>query len=364
MAFIQAAASITGRNEEVLSADNTIPERHIIIETLRKAATLIGLNAPVIATLDAMLSCLPPRRSHHTVFASNATLTFRRNGISDRTIRRHAAILQDVGLLIRRDSPNKKRFTRHNSHEGKSLRFGFDLSPLFQRLPEIASIAADATQEEERKTYLRAKIRCLANEILRKDPENPVAANALRALRRKLSLCDCEELMNSFASDKIAAERPMDMVVSGTTTMATKDGQNVRHHHKSNKEHIDRRSRSHVENRSTTAASKPLSVPELIAACPDAVGFSLRPIETINHVVTHARTLAPMIGIDQRNYQAAEHNLGVVETAATIWALIQLQPRIQKLGAYFRAITSGSKSAEFDPTLLVRRLARTQKQAA
>ena len=154
MAFRQAAASLGARNNEVLSADNAIPERHIIITTLRNAAPLMGLKASVIATLDAMLSCLPPKRNHHTVFASNLTLTFRRNGISDRTIRRHAAVLQELGLLIRRDSPNKKRFSRHNSHEGKSLRFGFDLSPLFERLQEIASHAAEAVQIKELLDYL------------------------------------------------------------------------------------------------------------------------------------------------------------------------------------------------------------------
>ena len=127
MAFIQATAPTGLRTSELLSADNSIPERHIVIETLRNAAPRLGLSASVIATLDAMLSCLAPKRNHHTVFASNATLTFRRNGISERTIRRHAATLQELGLLVRRDSPNRKRYTKHSRNEGKALRFGFDL---------------------------------------------------------------------------------------------------------------------------------------------------------------------------------------------------------------------------------------------
>ena len=129
MAFTQATAPTGLRSSEILSADNSIPDRHIVVATLRNAAPRIGLSASVISTLDAMLSCLAPKRNHHIVFASNATLTFRRNGISDRTIRRHAATLQDIGLLVRRDSPNRKRFTKHNRHEGKALRFGLTYHP-------------------------------------------------------------------------------------------------------------------------------------------------------------------------------------------------------------------------------------------
>ena len=38
----------------------------------------------------------------------------------------------------RNDSPNRKRFARSNPREGTALRFGFDLTPLFDRLAEIA----------------------------------------------------------------------------------------------------------------------------------------------------------------------------------------------------------------------------------
>ena len=234
MAFRQAAASLGARNNEVLSADNAIPERHIIITTLRNAAPLMGLKASVIATLDAMLSCLPPKRNHHTVFASNLTLTFRRNGISDRTIRRHAAVLQELGLLIRRDSPNKKRFSRHNSHEGISLRFGFDLSPLFERLQDIATHAAKALQIRERLDYLRVKVRSAANAALQIDPEHPDAINAMRALRRNLSLEQCEDLMGKLAANGTNVQETDTQTPFEAPKMAGNDGQNVRHHHRSN----------------------------------------------------------------------------------------------------------------------------------
>ncbi|MFC4670588.1 plasmid replication protein RepC [Seohaeicola nanhaiensis] len=362
MAFIQASASVGERSGRLLSADNHRPERHIIIDTLRQAAPLMGLKAPVIATLDAMLSCLPPTRQHNTVFASNATLAFRRNGISDRTIRRHAAILQELGLLVRRDSSNRKRFSRQNVTEGTALRFGFDLTPLFQRIAELAELAAQAVRENDQIAYLKAKIRAAANAILQAEPDSIDATMAIRALRRNLSLDDCYNLLGSLDFEAVEAEQPCDKTDAKQEKMSGNDGQNVRHHHNSNKEHIDFKERHQSKAHPSDQQPIHLSVPEILSACPEAAQFSLTPVKTMADVVSHARSLAPMLGIDSRNYQDAQENLGIEGTALTVWAIMQFHEQIQKVGAYFRSITSGKKSPDFVPEQLIRRLSRTQPQ--
>ncbi len=361
MAFTQATAPIGSRTSELLSADNGIPERHIVVAALRNAAPLLGLSASVISTLDAMLSCLAPKRNHHTVFASNATLTFRLNGISDRTIRRHAAALQEIGLLVRRDSPNGKRFTKHNSHEGKALRFGFDLSPLFEHLHEIAGMAAEVLRERERIDYLRCKIRAAANYSLQRDPNDEMALNTLRVLRRKLSLSDCEQLLEQQTTTTVEAESADDLVDNSTAIMSANDGQSVRHHHRSNKEDIDKE-RTPTKDQDPSA-EKPITIQEILAACPEAAQFSLRKIETVHDVVAHARTLAPMIGISTQSYEAAQERLGALRAAATVWAIMQFHEKIKTVGAYFRSITTGAKSSDFSPEKLVRRLAISQSHA-
>ena len=359
MAFIQAAAPIGLRTSELLSADNSIPERHIVVETLRNAAPLLGLSASVITTLDAMLSCLAPKRNHHTVFASNATLTFRRNGISDRTIRRHVASLQEVGLLIRRDSPNRKRFTKHNTHEGKALRFGFDLTPLFTRLHEIAAMAAAVLKEREQIDYLRAKIRSAANLALQSNPNDEFAINTLRMLRRKLTLGACEQLLELQPKHMETAEADDDRKACSTTSMTANDGQNVRHYHNSNKEIIDKEETKAKPAQKKQTPENPLTVQELVHACPEAAQFSLNPVETVQDVVAHARTLAPRIGINAHSYEAAQARLGPLRTAATVWGMMQFHEKIKSVGAYFRSITTGAKSEGFNPEDLIRRLAKS-----
>lgn len=347
MAFIPATASFGERAIPVLSADNPTSDRHIVIDLLRKAAPLIGLTPPVIATLDAMISCLPPKRNHHTVFASNATLTFRRNGISDRTIRRHVLVLQEAGLLTRHDSPNRKRFTKTNSQAGTMLRFGFDLSPLYEQLPQIAALAADAAAQQEQIAYIKTKIRAVANELLNQDPSHPDGTEALRLLRRKLTMEACENLLAELETTPLPAEHTN----TQTIKMSDTDSQNVRHHHNSNKEHIDK------EEPPAHTDQHPLSVTELLASCPEAGQYALRKIESFVDVIAHARTLAPMIGIDDRTYQTAQDRIGPLATATTIWAMMQFYDRIKKAAAYFRALTVGSKSEGFDPVRLIRQLA-------
>lgn len=357
MAFIKATAPGGARPRDLLSADNDLPERHIVIDTIRTAAPRLGLTASVIATLDAMLSCLAPKRNHHTVFASNATLTFRRNGVSDRTIRRHAAVLEEGGFLKRQDSANKKRFTKHSAREGMTLRFGFDLSPLFDQLQKIAQIAAEVMQEKEQINYLRCKIRTAANYTLRREPQDEMATAALKMLRRKLTVNDYQNLLEKLQATPVEAEVESNVANEGATFMTASDSQNVRHHHRSNKEHIDKKAKTDSDKPIHQRNSKPITMKELLAACPAALQFSPTPIETEYDAIKHARILAPMMGITNQCYQAAQERLGSFNTAATVWAVMQIQDRVKSMGAYFRTITTGSKSCDFDPQKLLRRLA-------
>ena len=363
MAFTQATAPTGLRTSRGLSADNSIPERHIVVATIRTAAPRLGLSSSVISTLEAMLSCLAPKRNHHTVFASNVTLSFRRNGISDRTIRRHAATLQEIGLLVRHDSPNRKRFSRHSGDGGKALRFGFDLSPVFDRLHEIAAMAADVMREKEQIGYLRTKIRAVANASLLDNPDDDIALDILRTLRRKLTLQDCEHILAELEVSDVNAEACGDQRPEITISLADSDGQIVRHHHKSTKEHIDKEKGAPKKETSFATSDAPITIEELLSACPEATVLSLKKIETAQDVIAHARTLAPMMGITIKNYDAAHHRLGAIRAAATVWAIMQFHEKIKAVGAYFRSITTGSRSAEFSPEKLIRRLAAVQSHA-
>jgi replication initiation protein RepC len=356
MRFQHFTAPYGSRVTEVLPADNGRPDRFVLIETVRKASTALGLKAPIITTLDVLLSCLPPKRGHNFVFASNATIAFKRNGISDRTIRRHIAQLAETGLLVRSDSPNRKRFSKSDMSTGNVLRFGFDLSPLFESYEQVCAMAEDCAKQASHISFLRTKIRCAISRTMELGGSCVDAENALRALRRKLSAEELYSLLNSLVSVEENQGTNAGAGQSTDVEMSATDGQNVRHHHNSKKELID----SDVPEKTKTRhpEEEPVSMGRLVDACSEAASYLQHPAESLSDVIGHARNLAPMMGIDSTAYRAAEDRLGELGTAVTVWGLLQLQGKIRQLGAYFRAITTGKRSSSFDPWAMIKRLVK------
>jgi replication initiation protein RepC len=359
MRFQHITAPLGSRSAEALPTTHSQPDRFSLIEVVRNASTVLGLKAPIIATLDALLSCLPPKRSHNFVFASNATIAFKRNGISDRTIRRHVAQLAEAGLLVRSDSPNRKRFSKSDMSTGSVLRFGFDLSPLFKSYDQICAVAEDCAKQASHISFLRTKVRCAIARTMELDGLSIDAENALRALRRKLTAEELYSILDDLVSVEENQGMDCSVEMSIEAEMSATDGQNVRHHHNSKKELID----SDVAEK-TEDFHQPhhqISIGSLVGACKEAASYLQRPAETLSDVIGHARTLAPMMGIDSTTYRAAEDRLGELRTAVTVWGLLQMQGKIRQLGAYFRAITTGKRSAAFDPWTMINTLVKQNR---
>ena len=356
MRFQHITAPLGSRSTEVVPAINSQPDRFSLIEVVRKASTTLGLKAPIIATLDALLSCLPPKRSHNFVFASNATIAFKRNGISDRTIRRHITQLVEAGLLVRSDSPNRKRFSKSDMSTGSVLRFGFDLSPLFKSYAQVCAMAENCAKQASHISFLRTKIRCAIARTRELDESSFDAENALRALRRKLSAEELYCILNSLVSVEENQGTNVGADMSTEVELSATDGQNVRHYHNSKKELIDSDVAEKTKN--GRPEGQQVSIRSLVDACDEAASYLQRPAESLSDVIGHARTLAPMMGIDSTAYHAAEDRLGEIGTAVTVWGLLQLQGKIRQIGAYFRAITTGKRSSSFDPWAMIKSLVK------
>jgi replication initiation protein RepC len=119
-----------------------------------EARSLLGVQDRTLAVLDALLSFHPVAELSSdramVVFPSNAQLSVRAHGIAGTTLRRHLAALVDAGLIIRRDSPNGKRYARKDRGGEIEMAFGFDLSPLHARAAELAMLAQQVADERAR----------------------------------------------------------------------------------------------------------------------------------------------------------------------------------------------------------------------
>ncbi|MBM3653226.1 MAG: replication initiation protein RepC, partial [Alphaproteobacteria bacterium] len=101
------------------------------------------------------------------VFPSNRELSIRAHGMAPATLRRHLASLVEAGLIIRRDSPNGKRFARRGQGGEIAEAFGFDLTPLIARAAEIENLAEEVRAENRAIALLREKITIVRRDIVK-----------------------------------------------------------------------------------------------------------------------------------------------------------------------------------------------------
>ena len=162
-------------------ASETAVHKWRLYRALTEAKEPIGVTDRALSVLHALLSfhqetalTLPAGEkageadssgSGIVVFPSNRELSIRAHGMAPATLRRHLACLVDAGLIIRRDSPNGKRFARRGQGGAIEDAFGFDLSPLVARAEEIENLAEEVRAENRAMALLREKITLTRRDI-------------------------------------------------------------------------------------------------------------------------------------------------------------------------------------------------------
>lgn len=151
--------------------------RRDLMRALRATRRDLGLSTGDLLVLDALLSFLPCRNQATgadrpvspdmmlTVYAGNATVCDRANGMDERVLRRHLVRLETVGLVRRRLSATGKRFPLKSNGAVRDA-FGVDLTLLLERNQEIAERARRAAQEREEIRSLRAEALALRGQLL------------------------------------------------------------------------------------------------------------------------------------------------------------------------------------------------------
>ena len=163
-------------------ASETVVHKWRLFRALTEAKEPLGVTDRALSVLHALLSfhqetalTLPASNSKSgeadssgpgiVVFPSNKELSIRAHGMAPATLRRHLACLVDAGLIIRRDSPNGKRFARRGQGGAIEDAFGFDLTPLVARAEEIENLAEEVRAENRATALLREKITLTRRDI-------------------------------------------------------------------------------------------------------------------------------------------------------------------------------------------------------
>ena len=140
-----------------------------IYQAICAARPRLGVSERSLSVLNALLTFHPETaltgEEDLIVFPSNHLLSLRAHGMPASTLRRHLAVLVDAGLIVRRDSPNGKRYARKDGTGEIELAFGFDLSPLVVRSEEFESLAAAVETEARALKLVRERITLCRRDI-------------------------------------------------------------------------------------------------------------------------------------------------------------------------------------------------------
>tara|TARA_R110002049_G_scaffold34009_11_gene111459 strand:- start:154 stop:1257 length:1104 start_codon:yes stop_codon:yes gene_type:complete len=322
-----------------------------IFRALRDSHTQFGLRPSHMQTLQALLSFLKPGHGE-VVFASNAEICRRVGGIDERTLRRHIDRFLALGFITRQDSPNRKRY-RVRSSDGQCISYGLTLSPLFERADELLAIAQKLENMRRDCIFIRKQILTKLAHLEETNPDNVFTSAVRKALRRKLSIAEYRSLLSETESEYRLLSTAVD--APKTAFLPANDGQADRHLSKSEKEDKDIET---VDN-----DNKP-EVQTLTSVCREATAFAPKGLTTWKDVERHAETLAPMMGIHASTFDKAKIAIGPQKASCAIFIMLQLGKRIRNFGAYFHSITLGKRVHQFDPIVLLQRLANIENATA
>jgi replication initiation protein RepC len=347
---------------------------------------MVGERA--LAVLDALLSFHPETTlcgEGLVVFPSNQQLMLRAHGMAPATLRRALAALVDVGLIIRRDSPNGKRYARRSREGGVDHAFGFDLAPLVARAEEIERLAAEISAEQLALRLTRERISLYRRDIAKMiamglEEGVPADWEAIHALYRGLvtriprtaDRRTLEPLAGDLAllADEIASVLETHVK---TQNKSCNESPDERHIQNSNPESsIDlepafqgsqgRKSEPKLEPEippstkppevsrgqgKTPTQAYPLGM--VLDACPDLFHYAKGGGRIANwrEFLDVASLVRPMLGISPSAWEEAQAAMGELPAAIVVAAILQKGASVNSAGGYLRQLTRKAEAGEF-----------------
>ncbi|HEY0124162.1 MAG TPA: plasmid replication protein RepC [Rhizobium sp.] len=342
-----------------------------------EARSLLNISDRALAVLNALLTFYPEKELSEeaglVVFPSNNQLTIRAHGITGTTLRRHLAALIEAGLILRKDSPNGKRFARKDGAGAIEDAYGFNLAPLLARSEELAELAQQIAAErkqlrlaKERLTICRRDVRKLITAAMEEGapgdwqtiekhylglintlPRTPTARD-IAPIAEEMEMLR-QEIINRLETQLISENS------------AGNDVQNERHIQNSNTESLKESEASQQtapvikSNEDSTQNNKRLQQPmtayplaTVLQACPEISNYG--PSGTIaswRDLMTAAIVVRTMLGVTSSAYHDACDTMGPENTAAIMACLLEKAEHINSAGGYLRNLTTRARRGEF-----------------
>ncbi|MCH4550239.1 replication initiation protein RepC [Rhizobium changzhiense] len=376
-----------------------------LFRALCEAKPLLGIGDRALAVLNALLSFYPKNELAQgnglIVFPSNIQLSLRTHGMAEQTVRRHLAALVEAGLLVRKDSPNGKRYVRRDRAGEVDEAFGFSLAPLLARAEEIEQLAAAVMAERLHVQRLRERITLCRRDIAKLieaavEEEIPgdwqglygEFRDLIEGLPRSPTTAQLELLLDELTAMRTGILNRLEIRVNSTKQRGNADyierhiqnsnpdstselepsfetkqgaiaeqdndrgavtpekGRGEAAHPGGLKKEEEQSRRPGAGNDSGGLKSFPLGLvlqacPEILAYGPDGV------IRNWRDLMAAAVIVRSMLGVSPSAYEEAASVMGP-ENAATVMAcILERGGHINSAGGYLRGLTRRSEKGEF-----------------
>jgi replication initiation protein RepC len=367
-----------------IAASSRSPEKVVhkwkIFQAICRARPSLGVTERALSVLNALLTFHPETaltgEDDLVVFPSNQHLSLRAHGMPASTLRRHLAVLVDAGLIVRRDSPNGKRYARKGASGEIELAFGFDLSPLVVRSEEFESLAAAVEAEARAIKLARERITLCRRDIAkmiatgieegvptRRGGQGPADWAEVHAGFRsivegiprtatRIQLEAAAEELSQLADDVLnlleSHVKTQDM--SGNESRSERHIQNSKPDPLIDLEpgfRISRAARAVPEPETQRVAETAYPLGFVMKACPDIADYAKGGISNWRDLLATAAVVRSMLGISPSAWEEAQAVMGEMQAAVVVACILQRGAAIRSAGGYLRGLTEKARAGEF-----------------
>lgn len=367
--------TLVKRQFETKKADTpTAVDKWRVFRDIGDARTRLGLQDRALAVLNALLSFFPATElgsdKNLIVFPSNAQLSARANGIAGTTLRKCLGTLVEAGIIIRKDSPNGKRYARKSGEGDIEDAYGFSLAPLLARAAEFAALAQEVAAEQrrfrimkDRLTIVRRDVRKLITVGMEENlPGDWAAAEAcfIDIVGRFVRRPTLDDISTSLDEMNLLHEEVSRMLET-QEEIKKSDGNDIVfgcHIQNSNTESCNeleprfekKQGEKSVTNKTTTRKDEPEVFPlsMVLRACPEITAYGPGgSVSSWREMMAAAVTIRQMLGVSPSAYEEACEVLGQAGAAIAIACILERTGHINSAGGYLRDLTSRARRGEF-----------------
>lgn len=353
---------------------NSSVDKWRVFRDIGDARSRLGLQDRALAVLNALLSFFPAAeldgKKNMIVFPSNAQLSARANGIAGTTLRKCLGALVEAGVIIRKDSPNGKRYARKGDEGDIEDAYGFSLAPILARASEFAALAQDVAAEQRRFRVMKDRLT-----IVRRDVRKLITVGMEESLAGDWAAVEAcfIEIVGRFArrptlQDLMASLDEMTLLHEEVSRMletqeeiTKSDGNDIAygcHIQNSNTESCNeleprfekKQGGKSEPNKQTECKDEPEVFPlsMVLRACPEILLYGPGgSIQSWREMMSAAVTVRSMLGVSPSAYEEACEVLGQAGAAIAIACIHERAGHINSSGGYLRDLTAKARRGEF-----------------